>query len=213
MLRAFVAVAFLVFATAAKAQQNSTTNCYTIGSNLQCNTQTRPDPAAQSQQVWQQFYQNQQQQQQQMQQNMQNLGAAIAAAEQRRRERKAADAAAAQQAAIISAANAAVAADTATAEPPPADEQPVLLACTLNGKFGGSLALYEKHNRIDITTDKGVTKTRAAVFTPTAVTWKGPIWDSSLSRLDGSWVGYGNIPELRGVSINGSCSVATARKF
>jgi len=213
MRKAVVAVASVLVGASVHAQQNSTTNCYAVGNTVQCNTQTQPDYAAQSQQMWQQYYQNQQQQQQQFQQNMQNLGAAMAVAAERRRERKAAEQEQAHQQAVLAAANAAMAADTATAQPRPPDETPVLLSCTMNGKFAGTMALYEKHSRVDVTTDKGVTKTRSAVFTQTAVTWKGPLWDSRLSRLDGSLVGYGNIPELQGISVTGNCSVATERKF
>lgn len=211
MRKALIAATLLLSGTAANAQQNSTTNCYTIGGSLHCNTQTQPDVAAQSQQVWQQFNQNLQQQQQQQQQNMQNLGAAIAVAAERRRERQAAEQAAAQQAAVIAAANAAVAADTATAEPTPLDEKPVMLVCTISGQMALSLALYEKHNRVDVTSNTGMTKTRAAVFTPAAVTWAGPIWNAALNRFDGSIVGTPNIGGVQ--TVNGTCSVAAERKF
>ena len=140
-----------------------------------------------------------------------NLGAAIAASRERKRQEKATAEAAAVQAATAAAVKAAFDADTAVLLPPPSDEQPILLACTVNGN-PASLALYEKHGRVDSTTG-GVTKTRAAKFTTAAVTWVSPLFQSTLNRSDGSYVGYGNIPEVQGQSITGTCSLATERKF
>ena len=159
--------------------------------------------------------QRQQQIEQQNQQNMNqafaNIGAAIAARRERKLQEKAAVDAAAAQAAMAAAVKAAFEADTAPELPPPADERPVLLACTVNGG-ASSFSLYEKHGRVDTTTN-GVTRTRAASFSTEAVTWVSPLIRSSLNRLDGSYVGYGNIPEVEGQSITGTCALATQRKF
>jgi hypothetical protein len=201
MRKLITMIALVVAGSAAHAQtSNSTTNCYGTGYSIQCNTTTHSNPGVD----WNAFNQQQQQIQQQNQQNMNqafaNLGAAIAA----RRERKA-------QEKTAAAIRAALASDTAPASPAPTDEQPILLACNINNQ-PASIALYEKHSRVD-TTSGGVTKTRAATFTTEAVSWTTPLLRNSLSRVDGSYTGYGNIPEVEGQSISGTCTLASQRKF
>ena len=104
-----------------------------------------------------------------------------------------------------------MAAETTGELPPPSDEQPVLLNCTIDGS-PATIALYEKHSRVD-TTFAGVTNTRTASFSNAAVTWNSPVIRSSLNRLGGSYVGYGNIPQVKGQSIAGKCAVAAKRSF
>jgi phage host-nuclease inhibitor protein Gam len=112
---------------------------------------------------------------------------------------------------VRAAANVALASDTAIAEPPPTNEPAVLLACTINN-LPQTVALYEKNKRVDVTSD-GATKTRNATFTESEISWVSPLLRSSVSRLDGSFVEYGNIPELAGQSVRGSCSLVTKPKF
>ena len=193
MRKTLAATALLLSGTTAHAQtSNTTTNCTGVGYSVQCNTTTTTEPN------WNQIGAN--------------LGAAIAARRERKREEKAAQEAASEQAAIMAKINALYAADTATAEPPPTDERPILLACTIEGKEG-SMALYEKHNRVDVTSN-GVTKTRTAVFTQAAVTWDSALLHSSLSRVDGSFTAIPNIPEIADKArLEGTCVVASERKF
>jgi hypothetical protein len=182
--------------------QTSTTNCYNFGFSVQCTT---TNPA---------------QQQEQINQTFRNLGAAIAARQERKRQekaaeeaRRAADEARGRQEALEASLQQALNSDNAPAEPPPADEKPVLLACMVaSGEPGGSVTLYEKHNRADVTME-GVTRTRVATFTTDAVTWTDAIMRVSLSRLDGSFVATGNIPATAGRRINGTCRITTARAF
>jgi type II secretory pathway pseudopilin PulG len=192
MRRLLIATCLFVGATAANAQ-TSTTNCSSIGSSISCTTN------------------NSAQQQEQMNQAFRNLGAAIAARRERKREEKAAEELRAQQEAVKAAVQRAIESDNAPASPPPSDEEPVLLVCTINNN-PASIALYEKHNRADVTSS-GVTHTRLATFTAEAVTWTTPLLRNTLSRVDGSYTGYGNIPEVEGQSITGACKLATARAF
>jgi hypothetical protein len=208
-MRKTISILALAFLSTAATAQTSTTNCNSYGSSISCTTQSQPgiDWNAWSQQ--QQAIQRQNQQN--INQSFSNLGAAIAAERERRREKKAAEATAAANAEIEAEIKAAIASDNALAEPPPSDEQPVLLACTINGR-PGSIALYEKHGRAD-TTSNGITRTRSATFTIDTVTWTSPLMRSSLSRLDGSFTGYPNIPGLEGQTFQGTCAVASERKF
>jgi len=199
----------MVFGTAlclgGAAHAQSTTNCNTFGSTVRCTT--TPDVGWQNQQN--------------LNQAAANFGAAIAARRERKRQERAlAETAAAQaatqaaaaaaetarQAAITAAENA----DTAVQLPTPSEE-PVLLACKVEG-YAVSLALYEKHNRVDETID-GISKSRVATFSTAAVTWLSPLVRSSLSRLDGSYTIDRNIPEVEAKSFFGTCAVSTARKF
>jgi uncharacterized protein YecT (DUF1311 family) len=173
--------------------QTSTTNCYGFGSSVQCTTT------------------NNAQQQEQMNQAFRNLGAAIAARRERKQAEKAAQEAQAHLEAVKAAIQRALDSDNAPAAPPPSDEQAVMLVCTINNS-PASIALYEKHNRADVTSG-GVTHTRMATFTTEAVTWTTPLLRNSLSRVDGSYTGYGNIPEVEGQSITGNCKLASARAF
>lgn len=209
MMRKTLIFAALFFTTAVAYAQTSNTNCYGYGSSVQCTTTSTPGID------WNAWSQRQQQIQQQQQQNTNqafaNLGAAIAARSERKRQEKAARAAAAAAAITAAAVKAAIDADRAPAMTPPSDEQPVLLACTIGGS-PVSLALYENHGRVD-TTSAGVTRTRQAVFTTAAITWTAPLIRSTLSRLDGSYLGYGNIPEVEGQTVTGSCKLAESREF
>lgn len=175
MRRTLIIVASIGLGSAAHAQ--TTTNCTTFGSTVRCST--TPDAAAQTQQN--------------MNNAFSNFGAAIAARRERKRqEREAAEAAAiesataaeaaATQAATDAAIRAAGEADTATHLPPPTGEQPALLACTMGGS-PVSLALYEKHNRVDDTAG-GITETRPANFSTASATWVTPLIRFSLSRVD-----------------------------
>lgn len=193
MRKIMVFAAAVCFGGAASAQ--TTTNCNSYGSTVRCTTS--PDAAWQNQQN--------------LNQAASNLGAAIAARRDRKRQERAVAEAAAAQAATEAAIRVADAADIATQLPLPTDEQPILLACTMNGG-AVSLALFERHNRVDVTVGSK-TKTRPANFSTAAVTWVTPLLRFSLNRLDGSYTGDGNIPEVQGQSISGSCALATERKF
>jgi hypothetical protein len=185
----------LVTGVTAADAQTSTTNCIGGPGMVSCTTNSDA------------------QQQEQMNQAFRNLGAAIAARRERKRQEQAAEQARVQQEAVQAAISSALVSDNAPAAPAPVDEQPVLLACIVsNGQPGGSVALYEKHNRADITMS-GVTHTRSATFTTDAVTWIDSLFRISLSRVDGSFVAQGNIPAIEGRSIGGTCKVATARAF
>lgn len=192
-MRKLLVVVGLVAGASVAHAQTSTTNCYGTAYSVQCTTN------------------NTAQQQQQMNEAFRNLGAAIAARRERKRQEKAAAEASAQLEAVKAAIQRAIDSDNAPASPPPPDGQPVLLVCTINNA-PASIALYEKLNRADVTTG-GVTHTRLATFTPEAVTWTTPLLRNSLSRVDGSYTGYGNIPEVEGQSITGNCKLAAARAF
>lgn len=195
-MRRVVSIATLgLAASAAHSQATTSTNCVGAGWSVQCNSTTYDSG----------------QQQQQMNEAFRNLGAAIAARRERKRAEHAAEEARVQEEAIRTAVQSALDSDNAPASPPPTDEKPVLLVCTVNNA-PASIALYEKHNRADVTS-AGVTRTRMATFTPEAVTWTSPLLRSTLSRMDGSYIAYGNIPAVAGQSINGSCKVANDRAF
>jgi hypothetical protein len=219
MRKLLILAGCLLVASGAEAQ-TSTTNCTSyIPNNVQCTTNTTPGVN------WGAFQQQQMQQQQQTQQQMNqafsNLGAAIAAARERKREEKAAQAQAAAEAAREQQEAAAKAeldnelkaalAQEKDADPAPTDEKPTYLVCKL-GSGSVDLALYEKHARVDETLN-GVTRTRAAVFTSSTVTFNNPLVRASISRLDGSMTIVATIPALAGRSSTGSCAVATERKF
>ena len=193
MRRAFTAGLLLVSGAAAQGQSsNSTTNCFGTGYSVQCSTTTAQQPD------WNQIGAN--------------LGRAIALRRERKREEKALKEAADQRAAIMAKISALNAADTAPAEPPPADEKPVTLACNIQGT-PASLALYEKHSRLDSTAN-GVTRTRKAAFSESAVTWGTPLLQNSISRVDGSYLGIPNIPEIAATTrLTGTCVVSSERKF
>lgn len=180
------------FPVAAHAQ-TTTTNCYGMGYSVTCTSN------------------NNAQQQEQMNQAFRNLGQAIAARRERKRAEKAAEQARAKEEAVKAAVERAVASDTAIASPPPTDEEPIVLVCSMNGATA-TIALYENHHRADVTA-QGVTKTRLATFTPDSVTWSGPVTRATLSRVDGTYTAYGNIPELEGQSLTGTCKRATERAF
>ena len=86
-------------------------------------------------------------------------------AERRERKRRdqEAETAAIAEADVQAAIKVAFEADLAIKLPEPTDEKPVLLACTVAGGPPSSLALYEKHGRLD-TTVAGITRTRQAAF-------------------------------------------------
>lgn len=220
LAKVLIGVTIAVTASGAEAQ-TSTTNCYTMGNTVQCQTTAPPTID------WNAINQQNQQNQQNINQSFQNLGAAIAANRERRRLRKEAEAAAAQAAAaqaqlevdqaaqkaredaVLNAMQAAIARDNAPTPPPPS-EKPVLLSCVL-GDYTTHLALYEKAGRVDVT-DAGVTKARAATFTPDAVTWQGSVWRSAVSRIDLSLVSISILPEAPGAQVTAACSLAE-RKF
>ncbi len=186
--------------TSAAHPQTTTTNCTAVGYGVQCTSRTQPT-----------LEQNQQQNQENNNRAFQNLGAAIAADREKRRGERAAESAAAAQSEIDTQVEAALATEQ-PASPPPTDESPALLACTVNNE-PFSIALYEKHGRADVTSG-GVARTRAATFNTDAVTWTSPVVRSAINRLDGSYVGYSNIPALQGQIVwRGSCTVARERKF
>ena len=189
----------LVLAGSVAYGQDSTTNCYSAGYSVQC--RTRSNPSEQQQQI-----------QQNLDQAFSNLGTAIAERRERKQRERAAEQAAIAEADNIAAIKAALNADTAAQLPSPTDERPVILACTMNGGPSSSLALYEKHGRVD-TTFAGTTRTRQAIYSVEAITWTTPLIQYRLNRLDGSYVGYGNIREISGQSITGTCAVASERKF
>ncbi len=186
--------------TSAAHAQTTTTNCATVGYGVQCTSRTRPSSD-----------QSQQKNQENINRAFQNVGAAIAADREKRRGKKAADSAAAAQSEVDAQVEAALATEQ-PASPPPTDESPALLACTVNNE-PFSIALYERHGRADVTSG-GVARTRAARFESDSVTWSSPVVRSALSRLDGSYIGYSNLPSLRGQIVwRGSCTVAMERKF
>lgn len=218
-------------ACAAVAQtQNSTTNCYTMGTSVQCNTNTTTMPPKPTLD-WGAINRQQQVINQQNQQNttraFENLGAAIAADREQRRQRKEAAAVQAQADAaraleeadlsaqkaqadsIQNAMQAAIDRDSAPTPPPPA-EKPVLLSCAI-GNSSSSLALYEKNQRVDVT-EAGVTKARAGTFAPDTVSWIGSVWRTAVNRVDMSLISVAILPELSGVQVTGTCSL-TERKF
>lgn len=224
-MRKLIALATVLFASAARAQtQESTTTCQVILGTMTCNT--RPSGID-----WDAYNQRQQQINQQNQQNMnqafQNLGAAIAAERERRRQREEAEqlqsraeASQAQQEAdqaaqqarqdtILRAMQAAIARDNSPLPPPP-KEAPVLLSCAI-GPYSTSVALYEKASRVDVT-EAGVTRARVASFTPDAVSWTGSVWSTAVSRLDMSLISVAVLPEMAGAQVTGTCSLAE-RKF
>jgi hypothetical protein len=216
MLKVVVALSVLSIGSAAHAQ-NSTTNCDVFGNTVNCRTNTTPSID----------WDAQNRQQQQLNQSFQNLGAAIAANRERRRERKEAEAAQAQAAAmlaerqsqaaaqraredaVLTAMQAAIDRDNAPTPPPPT-EKPVFLSCTIDD-FTTNLALYERAGRVDVT-EAGVTKARAATFTPDAVSWQGSVWRSSISRVDLKLVSVSILPEAPGAQVTAACSLAE-RKF
>ena len=188
------------------AHGQSTTNCTTFGSTVRCST--TPDTTWQNQQM--------------LNQGAANLGAAIAARRERKHQERAdaeaanaranvAAHAAAAEAAKSAAISAAWESDKAVELPAPPAEQPVFLACTMPGP-PISVALYEKHNRVDETV-KGVTKTRSAKFSTAAVAWETPLMRFSLNRVDGSFTMNGNIPAIEDKTFTGTCAVASQRKF
>jgi len=208
MRKRILALVLLPAASVAHAQSNSSTNCYAVGNSLNCHTTTTTVPTID----WNAWNQQQQQIQQQNQQNMNeafaNLGAAIAA----RRERKREEEAAAKQQALIDSLKAAIANDPDQLQPPPTDEQPVRLVCNASG-HSASLALYEKHGRVDVSAD-GSSHTRRATFTPDTISWNSPIAHATLNRLDGSYSSIGTFSGIEGQTVvSGSCEVTTERKF
>lgn len=186
-----IAVAFL----AGTAGAQTTTTCIPAGSTVRCTTS--PDAAWQNQQY--------------LNQGALSLGRAIAARRERKRQERAIADAAAVRAAGVAAVQAALDADTATLLPPPTDEQPVLLACKL-GINSVSLALYEMHSRVDVSAEGG-DKTRQANFSTGAVSWVTPLARFTLNRIDGTYTAEGNIPELAGDVVSGTCALASERKF
>lgn len=208
MRKGLIALALVMVASIASAQ-TSTTNCNSyISNNVQCTTTTSPSSGVNWGAFMQQQQQMQQQQNQQMQQSMQNLSAAIAA----QRERKQQEKAAAAQQAEIEAIKVAMANDPAVLQPPPSDEEPIRLVCTANGHTA-ALALYERHGRVDVSSD-GASHTREASFTADTINWNTPVSRATLNRLDGS---YSSIATFRGVEgqtiASGSCSRVSERKF
>lgn len=216
----FVTVVLIIGGIGQAQSQNSTTNCDVLGNTLNCNTNTQSTPGID----WGSFNQQQRQINQQNQQNlnnsMENLGAAIAADRERKRQRREAEAARladeAEQAARRAreeAANAAMqvalAADNGVVPPVPA-ERPVILACKIEG-YSMNLALYEKTGRVDVT-ERGVTKSRAGIFTSDTVSWRGSVWRSAVSRIDMSITSVAILPELGGAQVSGNCVIAE-RKF
>lgn len=193
MRKALVFGALICLSGAAHAQ--SRTSCSAYGSTMNCTT--TPDTSWQNQQM--------------MSQGFANLAAGIAARRERKRQEHAAAAAAQAEAVIQAAIARASAADTAGQLPTPTDEQPIQLACIMAGR-SMSLALYEKHNRVD-STDGAFTQTRSAIFTTASVNWETPVLRFTLSRLDGSYLAESNIPEVQGSGISGTCAVASQRKF
>lgn len=183
MRKIIVLTAAICIAGSVHAQ--STTNCNAVGSAVRCTTS--PDAAWQNQQN--------------LNQAAANLGAAIAARRERKRQERA-------EASI----KAAEASDTPSQTPPPADETPVVLACTMQGR-PISLALYEKNARVDATGPDGIMRTRSASFSSALVTWTSPTARYSLSRLDGTFAAEGAIPAMAGQRAAGTCAVATERKF
>ena len=131
MQKTLVAITLLTISAALPAQ-TTTTNCYAIGSSVQCTSH------------------NDAQQQEQMNQAFRNLGQALAERRERKRAEKAAKQALAQQEAVKAAVQRAIASDTAAAAPPPTDEDPIVLVCAINTSTA-TIALYEKHHRADIT--------------------------------------------------------------
>lgn len=129
------------------------------------------------------------------------LGSAMAA----RREKK-------QIEQTRAAMDAALLADPQTQLPVPTDEQPILLTCISNGE-ASTLALYEKHGRVDSTGPNGKTSTRKATFTNASVSWNTALWQASLNRLTGSIVAYGSLPQFKGQSLKGQCAIATRPVF
>jgi hypothetical protein len=221
----------LLIAGSAAHAQTSNTNCTTyIPNNMQCTTTTMSPPQIldtvtpiqrqlQLMQQQQQFQQQQQLQQQQLQleaqQQRQQQEAVMAARLEREREEQATEEAAEEarihQEAVETAIKNTLDSDNAPLSPPPTDEKPVILVCNINNS-PSSVVLYEKHNRVDATSG-GRSHTRQATFTAEAVTWESPLIRSSLSRVDGSYIGYGNIPVIEGQRFTGSCKIATARAF
>ena len=199
MRNTLIGVATL-FVTSAAGAQTTTTNCTTVGYGVQCTSRTQPS-----------IQQSEQQNQENLNRAVQNLGTAIAANREKRQVKKAEEAAAAAQAEIDAQVQAALATEQPAA-PAPADESPVLLACTVNSE-PFNIALYEKHGRADVTSG-GIIRTRAATFNTDSVTWASPVVRSALSRIDGSYIGYSNLPALEGQVVwRGICTVAMERKF
>lgn len=211
----------MVASSAHPQTQNSTTNCHDVGGYLTCNTTTAAPPPGID---WEANNRGMEQANQQNLENigrsMQSLGAAIAAGRENKRRRKEADAlqkqSEADQAArmvrneqMTKAYEIALAQDNVPAPPPPI-EKPIVLACQV-GDSNTSLALYEKAGRVDVTTE-GLTKARAATYTPDAVSWTGPVWRTSVSRVDLSLISVAILPELDGAQMKGTCSLAE-RKF
>lgn len=200
MRLAILGMGAVVCSGAVSAQtQNSTTNCYDYGYSVQCNTTTQANQGVHWDQLTQQQQQTNQQNQQNMNQAFENLGSAIARDRERKRQKR-----------IEKEVAEAMARDTAPALPPPA-EVPVLLTCHLQDQSQVSVALYEKHQRADVTTD-GQTKSRAATFTPYAVTWQGAMSSNSIGRSTLEFRAIGTLPALKGATLTGMCTLAD-RKF